>query len=176
MAQAAADPGRISDNRLDARFDLSGQTITITRDGARCPPACVQPIQAAQGIATLGELELLDFLEDAVSAGRGLLVDARRPDGFAAATLPGAVNVPAETLDSANPYRDDLLAALGARDGDDFSDAFDLAVFAGGPDDPASTMALRHLLDAGYPANKLTYYRGGMSSWMSLGLTTVTGR
>ncbi|HAY41475.1 MAG TPA: sulfurtransferase, partial [Gammaproteobacteria bacterium] len=29
------------------------------------------------------------------------------------------------------------------------------------------------LLQIGYPASKLKYYRGGMNSWQSLGLSTV---
>ena len=31
--------------------------------------------------------------------------------------------------------------------------------------------AINHLLSAGYPANKLSYYRGGMQAWRYLGLT-----
>jgi hypothetical protein len=29
------------------------------------------------------------------------------------------------------------------------------------------------LLDYGYPAHKIKYYRGGMQAWQLLGLTTV---
>lgn len=163
---------RISDAVDSFSFSLSGRTVTIERNGAACPPNCLQPMQAAPGIATIGELEILDFLDLFVSAGKGLLIDARLPSGFAAGTIPGAVNVPFATLQPDNPYRDDLLAALGVRAGD-FGGAFDLVVFAGGADASEAGQALRSLLDAGYPPSKLKYYRGGMAAWQGYGLTSV---
>jgi len=35
-----------------------------------------------------------------------------------------------------------------------------------------SPAAIRALLQIGYPESKLKYYRGGMNSWHSLGLST----
>tara|TARA_R110000787_G_scaffold22441_6_gene65214 strand:- start:139 stop:240 length:102 start_codon:yes stop_codon:yes gene_type:complete len=31
------------------------------------------------------------------------------------------------------------------------------------------------MIEAGFPADKIYYYRGGMQSWNALGLTVVTG-
>ena len=42
-----------------------------------CPPFCIQPMVAAPGVETLGELELLTFLEEHVQEGTGALIDAR---------------------------------------------------------------------------------------------------
>lgn len=171
----AAQNSQISEARSSFEFAVNGASVSITRSGAACPPACVQPMQAASGVVTIGELELLDFLELFVSAENGLLVDIRLPDGYAVGTIPGAVNVPSATLRSDNPYRDDLLNALGVRSGD-FSGAYDLVIFGTGADDAKATEAVRSLVDAGYPAAKLKYYRGGLNAWIGLGLNMAVSR
>jgi rhodanese-related sulfurtransferase len=174
-AQALAQSAGISEARPSFTFTLNGQSLRIDRTGPQCPPRCVQPMLVAPGVASIGELEVVDFLELFVMTGRGLLLDARLPDAFVAETLPGAVNLPAATLNAANPYRDDLLSALGVRN-EDYSQAFDLVVFAAGPDDPGAAEALRGLLDSGYPATKLKYYRGGLDAWRAIGLTVAGGQ
>ena len=170
---AYAQTSRITEDLSGFQVSINGATVAIDRSGAACPPACVQPMIAAPGVATIGELEVLDFLELFVSGGQGLLVDVRLPTGYGAGTIPGAVNVPASTLSPGNTYRDDLLNALGVRNGD-FSAAFDLVIFAGGADDGAAPEAVRNLLDAGYPATKLKYYRGGFAAWTTLGLSLAS--
>jgi rhodanese-related sulfurtransferase len=172
---AFAQSTRISDQHDSFSFTLNGTAVTIERQGPACPPACLQPMQAATGVATISELELLDFLDLFVSQGRGLLIDTRLPNGFGEGTIPGAVNVPATTLRPNNPYRDDLLNALGVRGGD-FSGAYNLTLFGSGPDDAAAAEAVRSLIASGYPASKLKYYRGGMQIWAAMGLTLVSGR
>ncbi|WP_417207882.1 rhodanese-like domain-containing protein [Antarctobacter sp.] len=171
---AFAQASHITEDRPDFSLLLNGQTLKISRSGVTCPPRCVQPMMAAPGVGTVGELEVLEFLEIFVGGGQGLLVDARLPDDYAAATLPGAVNLPATTLRADNPYRDDLLNALGVRNGD-HAGAFDLVVFGAGADDEEAPAALRRLLETGYPATKLKYYRGGLDSWRALGLTVAGG-
>lgn len=85
-----------------------------------------------------------------------------------------AVNVPFTTLDAENPYRDDILRALGATDrgdgGLDFTQARPLVLFGNGPWCDQAPRAIRSLLDAGYPPERIGYYRGGLQSWLSLGL------
>lgn len=171
---ASGQSSRITEDRPSFTFAINGQSMTIDRSGAACPPRCVQPMMAVPGVGTIGELEVFDFLDLFVSTGQGLLVDARLPEDYAAATLPGAINVPATTLRSDNPYRDDLLEALGMRNGD-FTNAYDLVFFGAGPDDPEAPAALRSLLEAGYPATKVKYYRGGVDTWQRLGLTVAGG-
>lgn len=56
-------------------------------------------------MATLAELELLTFLETQATGGAGLLVDARLPDSFVQATVPGAVKVIYPTLVAKNRIR-----------------------------------------------------------------------
>ncbi len=155
-----------SENRLEGEF---------TRTSRPCPPFCITPMTVAPGVVTLGELEVMDFLETRVAAGEGLLLDSRLPEFFAKGTIPGAVNLPFATLDPTNPYRDEILKALGATfTGSewDFAQARQLAVFCNGPWCNQAPLAIRHLLQAGYPAGKLSYYRGGMQVWLQLGLST----
>lgn len=167
---------------------LNGQTVLLQRDqnpeavlagdyartARACPPQCVQPMQAAPGVATQGEREVIAFLQAKVAAGAGAMIDARLPDGFASGSLPGAVNVPFALLAPDNQYRNELLKALGAQvtaDGAvDFSTALDLAVYAEGPWSDTAVQALRFLIEAGYPPEKLNYYRGGVQDWLHYGL------
>lgn len=158
----------------DTSAQLSGDFIKTSRP---CPPFCIAPISAAPGVETVGELEVIAFLESAVASGTGLLIDSRLPEWFQKGTIPGAVNVPFSTLDAANPYRDQILVALGGRNGSgawDFSAARELMLFCNGPWCEQSRHAIDDLVEVGYPADKLHYYRGGMQLWLLLGLTVET--
>lgn len=186
---AIAQDVRITTFKNDATFMLNGQTFTVTRNqdtsatvqgefaltSRACPPNCLQPMIAAPGIATVGELELLAFLEDNVTNRTGLLLDTRTPFEFGAGSIPGAVNVPFMTLAADNRYRNDILRALGAVDGSgdalDFTNTMSLTVFSGGVWSSDAPDAIGHLLAAGYPPEKLFYYRGGLQAWVHVGLT-----
>jgi hypothetical protein len=89
--------------------------------------------------------------------------------------IPAAVNIPAATVAPANPFRDEILMALGAEQFNgifDFTDAIALVVFDGGPATTDAQTLITDLIAAGYPADKISYYRGGMQVWAMLGLTT----
>jgi rhodanese-related sulfurtransferase len=58
----------------------------------------------------------------------------------------------------------------------DFTDAKELVVWCNGPACGQSPRAIRGLLGAGYPSDKIKYYRGGMQMWQLWGLTTVVPR
>lgn len=149
-------------------------TNEFTKTSRPCPPFCIHSMEAAPGVETVGELEVIDFIEDTVATGQGLLIDSRLPEWFAKGTIPGAVNVPFSTLDASNPYRDQILTALGgAKNGNawDFSGARQLTLFCNGPWCDQSPRSIKSLVDAGYPAEKIKYYRGGMQLWLLLGLT-----
>jgi rhodanese-related sulfurtransferase len=185
---AAAQEVRITPEMDQKRIDLNGETLLIERnqDNAHrlddeftktsrpCPPFCIHAMSAAEGVETIGELEVMAFLEDKVANGQGLLIDSRVPEWFAKGTIPGAVNVPFTTLEPANPYRDQIIQALGGQprgEGWDFSNALDLAMFCNGPWCDQSPRAIRNLRAVGYPADKIAYYRGGMQLWLLLGLS-----
>ncbi len=157
------------------------QTAVIEGDFAKtsrqCPPFCVHAMSAAEGVETVGELELIKFMETHVSEGTGLLVDSRIPEWYQKGTIPGAINIPFSVMSPDNQYRDQILEALGAKVEDgasDFSEAKDLLLFCNGPWCDQSPRAIADLLDAGYPAEKIRYYRGGMQLWLLLGFNTVT--
>lgn len=143
---AAAQEVQIADGVPQVSFTVNGRNFTIARDQDQnanltgefaktsrpCPAFCVQPMIAAPGVKPVGELELISFLENVVAEGSGLLIDARLPDWYAKGAIPGAVNVPFAALDAQNPYKNDILLALGAvqtSDGMDFTTANDLMVY-----------------------------------------------
>ena len=71
---------------------------------------------------------------------------------------------------------DILINQLGVRiiDGQrDFRNVTTLVLFCNGRWCPQSGINIKTLIKMGYPAYKLKWYRGGMQSWVSLGLTTV---
>ena len=143
-----------------------------------CPPFCIHPMQAAIGVETVGELELLDFLVKKVRTNRGLLVDARLPEWYQRGTIPGAVNIPWTILSAGpdNPFTAKILRALDAveENGEwDFRRALELLLFCNGPWCDQSPRAIKNLIALGYPPEKLHYYRGGMQVWQLLGMTTV---
>ena len=149
---------RIQDNA----HEITGEWARTSRP---CPPFCIQPMQPAEGVTTIGELELLDLLQDP----EAIVIDSRTPDWFAGGTIPGAINIPyTETVDR--------LAELGCEidfDGWDCASARRVALFCNGLWCGQSPTAIRRMIEAGYPADRISYYRGGMQSWRVLGLTVT---
>jgi len=146
-----------------------------------CPPFCIKPIKLAEGVETIGELEMLDYL---VAAGKPdsdiLVIDSRTPDWVAKGTIPGSVNIPWTLLkeDTSNPITITgiLQDRFGATEEDpfwDFTNVKTLVLFCNGMWCGQSPRNIGTLLKYGYPANKIKWYRGGMQNWQALGLTTV---
>ncbi len=148
-----------------------------------CPPFCVQPMQLAAGVQTIGELEVLDYLQKRSSGDEAILViDSRTPDWVAKGTIPGCVNIPWNKLSSsvgaADPMSimDMLTGTFGVQEVEglfDFSNAKTLVMFCNGAWCGQSPLNIQTLLRYGYPAEKLKWYRGGMQMWEVLGFTTV---
>ena len=188
-APAYADDVRITKEMDRAEFTIGSTKYVIERNQDKnntitgtfaktsraCPPFCIHSMKAADGVETVGELEVINFLRDQASNGSGFLVDARIPKWHQKGTIPGAINIPFTLFSKKNPYIGELLPALGAkRTGDgpwNFSQAKELMLFCNGPWCDQSPRAIKGLLALGYPAEKLTYYRGGMQNWSLLGLS-----
>lgn len=115
----------------------------------------IQPMDVAAGVRTVGELETLYH----VRAGLPI-VDARTEDDYARATIPGARNLPHTEIVA-------RMAELDPRQ--------PTILFCNGPQCAQSPRAIRALIEAGYPAQSLLYYRGGMHDWLTLGLPAVPG-
>jgi rhodanese-related sulfurtransferase len=139
-----------------------------TQTSRPCPNFCIQPMIPAPGVRPVGELEVLEFLQkdDAV------LVDGRVRAEYDKATILGAVSIP-------YTQAADKLDELGCEidfDGWICSDTVPIVVlFCNGPWCGQSPTAARRMIAAGYPAEKIRYYRGGMQSWNMLGLTVRPG-
>ena len=130
-----------------------------------CPDFCIQPMNPAPGVITIGELELLAALEDP----EVVVIDSRTPDWYLGGTIPGAVNI---------PYTEavDRLGELGCEidfEGWDCAEARKVALFCNGLWCGQSPAAIRRMIEAGFPAGNISYYRGGMQSWHVLGLTVA---
>jgi len=178
-------------------------TDGFAKTSRKCPPFCIQPMSVAPGVDTVGEVEIFRFMDRQHAAGTGMIVDARTPSWHAKGTIPGSVNIPftqfsgndddPETiaaLEKVGGVRrgevgwitrslEKLLAALGLFDAHmktdkwDFSEAKDLIFWCNGPWCGQSPRAIKALLGHGFPAVKVSYYRGGMQMWKVLGLTVV---
>ena len=115
----------------------------------------VQPMQIAEGVRTVGEAELIAHLEQGLP-----LIDSRTRDYFTVSTIPGATSI---------PYPE-VVERMNEMDGERPS-----IFFCNGPQCGQSPTAIRALLEAGYAADKILYYRGGLHDWLTLGLPVVAG-
>jgi len=147
-----------------------------------CPPFCIQPQILAPGVETVGELEVIAYL-DKKNWGDDqiLLIDSRTGDWVEKGTIPGSVNIPwtglrldkgTDTFEIKALFTDQF----GAVELDgiwDFENAKTLILFCNGYWCGQSPTNIYTLLRLGYPAHKIKWYRGGMQAWESLGLTTI---
>lgn len=145
-----------------------------------CPPFCAQPMVVADNIKTIGEAELVAFMQTRLNDGSGVLIDARTADWHQRGTIPGSINIPFTHLNPGQGADDitleDALTQLGVGvkdDGWDFSQAKHLVLWCNGPWCGQSPTAIKGLLSIGYPAQKILYYRGGMQLWQIFGLPVV---
>ena len=147
----------------------------------RCPPYCVQPMQIAPGVETIGELELIDYLKRIDGGDTSILViDSRTEDWVQRGSIPGAVNISYQRLDpkhaSPREIAETLQLEFGAASADgiwDFGGVKTLVFFCNGAWCGQSPTNIKALLGFGYPAHRIKWYRGGMQAWETLGLTTV---
>jgi rhodanese-related sulfurtransferase len=112
----------------------------------------IGPMEAAEGVRTIGELEVIDHLERGLS-----VIDTRSVESHSEGTIPGVTNVP----------HDEVTGSIGELDPERPT-----VFFCNGPQCPASPDAITSLLEAGCPPAAMLYYRGGMHDWVSLGLPT----
>lgn len=203
-ALALAADNKITPTLESVQVQHNGQTVTIQRGhnlnatlpevyqktDRGCPPFCVQPMIAVEGVETIGELEVLNYLHRMSQGDTNiLLVDSRTPDWVMRGTIPGSVNIPwnrisrdkagtFETPGEADAFEQILRGQFNAtRDPAtgawDFTNAKTLVLFCNGIWCPQSTANIKTLVGIGYPLEKLKWYRGGMQDWLSVGLTSV---
>ena len=153
-----------------------------TLTGRNCPPFCVQPLTVAPGVEPVGILEVVKFMRDELTFEEGLIIDARTSDWSERGTIPGSINIPYTHLrrstEGGGFHMEEAFEQFGVtpkpqESGWDFSNAKKLILWCNGWWCGQSPTAIRGLLDEGYPAEKLFYFRGGMQSWQLYGLNTV---
>ena len=159
------DRGPVEISRIPETWnEISGDWALTSRP---CPPFCIQPMVPAPGVTPIGELELLEMLQDPDA----VVVDSRTRRWFEGGTIPGSVSIPWNEVT-------DRLDELGCEpdfDGWRCEDARPVALFCNGPWCGQSPTAIRRMIAAGYPAERIRYYRGGMQVWRLLGLTVLGG-
>jgi len=161
-----------TENMLDPDYSLTSRP---------CPPYCIQPMQLAPGVETIGELELLEYLKRLGKDAGVMVIDSRDGDWpLRSGIIPGAVVMPWQELHPAHTDAEKIAETLvfrfgAARHGSlwNFENAKTLVMYCNGPWCGQSPTNIKQLLAMGYPAHKLKWYRGGMQDWKMLGLSTV---
>ncbi len=166
-----------------------------------CPPFCIQPMQLAPGIETIGEIEMLAYLQQAGKDDSILVIDSRITQWVEKGTIPGSIHIPwtslartqgATTKAIVHILREhfgmeliegkncaDVSKALAKNAPEkvfNFQNAKTLVLFCNGNWCAQTPNTIEALLSFGYPPEKLKYYRDGMQGWESLGLTTVVDK
>lgn len=185
------------DRSYRARMDIRG---TLIQNADSCPPFCLLPMSMDAEVETVGEIEIIDFMMEKLRNNTGTLIDVRSRTPYENSTIPGSINYFVQTMQKGpgDSDFDNMLIALGAQrrgevsvldkllentgikdssmltDDWDFSEAKELVVWANSAIDRSSVVAIEELLAAGYPAEKLKWYRGGLASWQYWGFNTYT--
>ena len=134
---ADRDPVRIPERRPDGTVVVDATWGTV------------QPMRIADGVETVGELELIEHLD----AG-GQVIDTRVPESVVKGTIPGAEAIPSAEI-----------ATHAAR----FTAENPVVLFCNGPQCAATPRSVKALLEAGCDPAALRYYRGGLQDWVGLG-------
>ncbi len=163
----------------DPKNTINTDYAITSRD---CPPFCIRPIKLAEGIETLGELEVIQYLKmKSEGADNIVIIDSRTTDWVIKGTIPGSINIPWTKLEPTKgasffEIRDILQKQFGVVEEEglwNFSKAKTLVFFCNGMWCGQSPRNIFQLIKIGYPAKQIKWYRGGMQNWEALGLTTV---
>lgn len=158
---------------LDKIDSLCKKTFITTK-------GLIQPLHLNDGIKTLGELEVLDFIKNKSSKNpsKYVLVDSRTNEWFDSATIPSSVNIPYNELLYDEDFEEEYIKAfknLGVKtigkDKYDFTNAKTAIFFCNGAWCAQSPRAIKNLIKIGYPKEKILWYRGGIQSWAGLSLS-----
>jgi rhodanese-related sulfurtransferase len=142
----------------------------------------IQPMIFDEKIKTIGEIEVLDFIYNKAQKepNKYALIDSRKAIWFKKQTIPSALSVPFEDLAYDEDFIEDFNKAyenLGVKvigkNQFDFTNAKTVVFFCNGVWCPISSKSMNYLIKLGYPKEKMLWYRGGMTSWNFVSLTTT---
>lgn len=167
-----------------------------------CPPACIQPGSLGNGVETIAELEMIEYIKKSGNKKNNVtIIDSRVSDQFVTGYIPGAINISWKSIDqgqgaktedvmtimtkfmgvkikkNADPLDvDEAIVAGGGKVKEffDFSNAKTLVLYCNGSYCGQSPKNIERLIGFGYPSEKIKWYRGGMDDWEGLGLTVST--
>jgi len=138
------------------------------------------PMHLHEDINTYGELEVLAFIKHMQSDDSMMLIDGRKQDWYDYRTIPGAINMPFHHFKERKAFEFEFeheLRTLGVIINEDetldFSKAKTIAIFCNGPWCSQSVAMIKALLEIGYPAENMKWYRGGMQTWLAAGMTST---
>lgn len=170
--QQAKQPGkalRLYDGKMSIEVKKDDEVFEITRH--KTPAALIggvlQPIVPVKGVHPVGEVEVLKALQDPDFK----VVDMRTEDWRVKATIPGSLHIPYTEV----AKRLDELGCVKAAEKWNCSKAVKVVGFCNGANCPQSPIAIKAMVREGYPADHIYYYRGGMNSWIVMGLTVAEG-
>ena len=212
-ASGEQKPVGITKDIMSVTLNVDGKEIEVRRNpnnnntvspffaktSRPCPPFCIQAMDMKNGVETIGEVDVVQYLQ---KMGKGdksiMLVDSRTPDWLARGTIPGAINVswthlvPAKGATTESIVKiltekfgvkiakdldiddvDEAIVEGKAKSAFDFSNAKTLVMFCNGMWCGQSPASIRTLVKYGYPVDKIKYFRGGMQTWELLGFTTI---
>ena len=192
-----------SDNKTDVNITATLPYVDVTHNGKNirikripekgniidldfaltsrpCPPYCIQPIKLYEGVETIGELEILNYLKRITKDKSILVIDSREAKWLKSGMIPGAINIPWNKLYNKTTSDEEIANILqfkfdAVMTGKlwNFENAKTLVFYCNGPWCGQSPTNIRALLSIGYPAHRIKWYRGGIQSWKLFGLTMV---
>lgn len=117
----------------------------------------IQPMILAPNVVTIGELEMIAHIQKG-----GAVIDTRQTRYYEDnGHIPTALSAPWQTV--VEDVQDYIKNKVLTKDSV-------LALYCNGPQCPATPKAIHLLIESGWPAERLLYYRGGIMDWVSLGL------
>ena len=138
------------------------------------------PMQLHEDIMTYGELEVLAFMKQMQTDDSMMLIDGRKQDWYDYRTIPGAINMPFHHFKERESFEfefEHALRMLGVKiqmdETLDFTHVKTIVVFCNGPWCNQSVAMIEALVEIGYPAEKISWYRGGMQTWLAAGMTST---
>jgi rhodanese-related sulfurtransferase len=205
------DPVGITPDLMSVSIKIDGKEVEVKRNqdndntvvpafartSRACPPFCIQPMDLGNGVETIGEVEVVHYIQKMKTDPSIMLVDSRTPVWLVRGTIPGAINVswtdlvPAKgattesivkilrgkfgvklTNDTDIDDVDEAIVESKASTVFDYSKAKTLVMFCNGMWCGQSPESIKILIKYGYPVEKIKYFRGGMQTWELLGFST----
>jgi len=138
------------------------------------------PISLDEDVETYGELEVLAFMKRMQKSDNMLLIDGRKEAWYEYRTIAGAVNMPFHHFKERESFHfefeqhlKDLGVVINKDESLNFDKAKEIVIFCNGPWCSQSVAMITALIDIGYPAENIKWYRGGLQNWLGAGMTST---